>query len=72
MATADVLNSTLILLLDGGLDEKGKQIYKRKSFRNIKPSASQDALYAIAQALAPLQTLPLIDIERTDVSQLHE
>ncbi|MFD2616126.1 DUF1659 domain-containing protein [Terrilactibacillus laevilacticus] len=72
MASADTLSSALTLVLDGGLDEKGKQILKKKSFRNVKATASQDAVYAVAQALAPLQTLPLIDIERTDVVQIHE
>ncbi|TCP29769.1 uncharacterized protein DUF1659 [Scopulibacillus darangshiensis] len=64
MASGTVVNSALILTLDAGVNEDGKPVYKRKSFRNIKTLATYDQLFNVANALAPLQQYPLESVER--------
>ena len=49
-----------------GLDEKGKQIYKRKNYNNIKTSATADQLLQVAEAIGSLQTETLAFVERRD------
>ncbi|WP_188454880.1 DUF1659 domain-containing protein [Virgibacillus oceani] len=72
MAVAETIKSTLQLILDEGIDpESGKQIFKLKSFNNVKTEATADQLYAIAQAVAPLQERPLYSIEREDSSEIQ-
>jgi hypothetical protein len=71
MATANLVNSVLVLSFDAGMDESGKPIVKRKSFNNIKTQATADQLYAISQALIPLQQYPVITIERHDARELY-
>lgn len=73
MAQAELNTSSLQLVLDDGLDEEtGKQVYKRKSFNNVKPDATADQLFAIANALVELQERELYDIERKDNSIITE
>lgn len=73
MAVAELYSSSLQLVLDDGLhEETGKQVYKRKSFNNVKPDATADQLYAIANAFVGLQERELYDIERKDSSWITE
>ncbi|WP_027408349.1 DUF1659 domain-containing protein [Anoxybacteroides tepidamans] len=67
MAQAITQQSQLRLVLQAGVDETGKPIYKRKSFNNVKVTATSEQLFTVAQALASLQTHPLVQIERNDL-----
>ncbi|WP_099159553.1 DUF1659 domain-containing protein [Virgibacillus ndiopensis] len=72
MAVAEIFKSTLQLVFDDGIDPtSGKQIFKTKSFNNVKTEATADQLYAIAQAMAPLQERSLYNIEREDSSEIQ-
>ncbi|RYM06492.1 DUF1659 domain-containing protein [Sporolactobacillus sp. THM7-7] len=70
MATGTIKASTLVLTFDNGVDESGKPVFLTKSFRNIKPGASFDALLAVAEQLASLQKHPLVMVERDDTSTI--
>ncbi|WP_174614861.1 DUF1659 domain-containing protein [Virgibacillus ihumii] len=73
MAVAQMVDSRLSLILDDGLDpESGEQVFKSKSFNNVKTAATADQLFTIANALAPLQQRPLVNIERKDNSEITE
>ena len=72
MATEVLLDSQLRLVFDMGLDENGKQIYKRKNYNNIKLSATADQLLQAAQAISSLQTEALAFVERDDTNQIIE
>ncbi|GAA0604736.1 hypothetical protein GCM10009001_22450 [Virgibacillus siamensis] len=73
MAVAQMVASRLSLILDDGLDpESGKQLFKSKSFNNVKTEATADQLFAIADAVAPLQQRPLVNIERKDNSEITQ
>ena len=71
MATASLMNTQLRLVLETGVDENGKSIFRSKNFNNMKPSATPDALFAVALALAPLQQHSLFAVERNDSSDLQ-
>ncbi|MGP4106021.1 DUF1659 domain-containing protein [Virgibacillus sp. L01] len=72
MAVAQMMNSRMSLVLDDGIDEiSGKQLFKTKSFNNVKIAATADQLYSIANAVVVLQQRPLLSIERKDSSELR-
>ncbi|MDP4552616.1 DUF1659 domain-containing protein [Guptibacillus hwajinpoensis] len=71
MATTSLMSTQLRLVLETGVDENGKSIFRSKNFNNMKPSATPDALFAVALALAPLQQHSLFAVERNDSSDLQ-
>ncbi|MFC3041451.1 DUF1659 domain-containing protein [Virgibacillus xinjiangensis] len=73
MAQAIKIDSTLRLILREGTDlETGKDIYRTKSFTNVKIGTTPEQLYPIANALVGLQQLPLYLMEIRDTSLLSE
>jgi hypothetical protein len=70
MAVATLLDSQLSLVFNMGVDENGKDIYKRKNYNNVKTSATPDQLLQAAQAIASLQTETLTFVERNDTNQI--
>lgn len=58
--------------LQVGTDELGEPIYKSKTFSRIKPAASNDAIYAVMDALMDLQAHSVNGYERIDYGQLEE
>ncbi|WP_170007259.1 DUF1659 domain-containing protein [Bacillus fonticola] len=62
--------SRLTLIFEEGVDENGEPQYKTKSFTTIRPTATPEELYTVAQALAALSVYPLMDVERTDTSDI--
>ena len=70
MATANLVDSSLVLSFDAGVDGTGNPIVKRKSFHNLKAQSTNDQLYSIATAMIPLQQYPIIVIERDDTTEL--
>ncbi|ASN04210.1 DUF1659 domain-containing protein [Virgibacillus necropolis] len=73
MATANMTNSTLRLVFNEGVDAiSGKEVFKTKSFSNVKTVATADQLYAISILLEPLQQRSLFKIERNDSSELRQ
>ena len=66
MADVVIQNRQLRLVLDAGVDEKGNPKLKSKNFNNIKLTAAADALLDVAEAIAGLQTLTLVQIEQND------
>lgn len=73
MAESRIITSSLRLILHNGTNPKsGAAILKRKTFSNVKTDANADQLFAVANALAPLQELPLYGIERMDNSDISE
>lgn len=64
MATTTKSDSRLSITFDAGVDGEGNPVTSRKSFNNVKTDASNDLLYDIVQALAPLQQHDVATIER--------
>lgn len=61
---------TLKLVLETGVDESGKPVFRNKSFDSIKAGALDQDLYEIGQALAGLQKHSLNKIVRVDQGEL--
>lgn len=71
MAVSRLVNSQLRLKLENGVDpHTNRIIVKTKSFNNVKTDASAEALFVVADSLAELQQLPLIEVERIDNSKI--
>ncbi|MGP4075026.1 DUF1659 domain-containing protein [Halobacillus sp. K22] len=68
--TTEIVRSQLQLVFENGQDEKGKTVFRTKSFNNIKMTATKDQLYRVATAMAPLQQRLLYAVERNDNSIL--
>ena len=65
--------SGLKLRFDCGADEiTGKTIVRSKTYSNVKPTAANDDLYAVGDALASLAKDDVIEIARIDNSTLSE
>ncbi|MFD2131560.1 DUF1659 domain-containing protein [Pseudogracilibacillus auburnensis] len=72
MATSTLMKSQVRLVLENGKHStSGNPIFKTKSFNNVKTDASPTQLFAVATALANLQTLPLHSVERFDHSEIE-
>lgn len=66
-----VSDMNLRLVLNGGKDEKGKDIMKNKQFKNVKPDADVNKVHEVGVALASLQNFTLHAVQlisTTDVS----
>ncbi|WP_046174220.1 DUF1659 domain-containing protein [Domibacillus indicus] len=72
MAQATLMKSSLRLVFDNGVDENGKQVFKTKSYSNVKPSATPDQFSAAAAAISTLSSMPLASVERNDTSTIHD
>ncbi|MCU9611954.1 DUF1659 domain-containing protein [Caldibacillus lycopersici] len=72
MALANLVDSTVRLVYDAGLDENGDVVLKAKSYNNINLNATADQIFAAAQAIASLTSLPLLAIERSDKTEIYE
>ncbi|WEG11942.1 DUF1659 domain-containing protein [Pullulanibacillus sp. KACC 23026] len=64
MATSNLVDSTLTVSFDGGIDTDGKSVVMTKRFTGIKIGAQDDQLFAIIEALAPLQSYPVLTVKR--------
>jgi hypothetical protein len=70
MATSNLVDASMVLTFDAGVDLNGKPVVKRKSFNSLKAQVTNDQLYAVATAIIPLQAYPIIVIERDDTTEL--
>ncbi|RDY27420.1 DUF1659 domain-containing protein [Romboutsia weinsteinii] len=64
--------SSLKLKFNHGADTNGKAVIKTKSFANVKPTATNDDLYAVATSLSSLQEHDLYEVSKVDNTTLAE
>lgn len=64
MAKSTNIKSTLIIKYHAGQDEKGKELYKNQRLSNIKPTATDDEVFAVAGALASLLDDSAVEVFR--------
>ena len=63
--------SSLRVKLDAGLnDSTGNTIVKSKTYSNIKPEATSQAIYDVATALEGLQEFPVLEVVKIDNTTL--
>lgn len=69
---ATPISARLQLRLNTGLDEDFNPIYRTRTFSNIKTSAGNEDLFALAQEIGGLQIHPLEAVRRVDEYELEE
>ena len=67
-----VKNSVLTAVYQIGLNEEGAPKLRKKSFSNIRATASDQDVYDVAQQLFSLQDYPLVSIRRDNCFELTE
>jgi hypothetical protein len=65
-----LIDSALTLKYKEGVDSNGKDIIKTKKFSNIKVTATDENVYAIAAAFSPLMKYPVVQSLRTNDNAL--
>ncbi|MGR6837526.1 DUF1659 domain-containing protein [Syntrophomonas erecta] len=70
--TAMPVATGLILVLDNGIGASGQQLTRDRIYNEIKPSAVNDDIYAVAQALGNLQEKTVLAIQRRDIVEIQE
>ncbi|WP_078555090.1 DUF1659 domain-containing protein [Bacillus alkalicellulosilyticus] len=68
---SDIIQSRFTLTLETGINDKGDPIFKAKSFANVKENATDAAVKATAEALAPLQIHPVFNVTRSNLISLN-
>ncbi|MGV3465470.1 MAG: DUF1659 domain-containing protein [Heyndrickxia sp.] len=71
MAETLLKESKLKLVFDNGVDGEGKQLFKNKTFSNIRLDSTADELQSAAQAIASLSQKALYGVERNDNSDVQ-
>ncbi|MDK2821761.1 MAG: hypothetical protein PWP31_1726 [Clostridia bacterium] len=64
------LSSSLRLEVQTGTDTDGKPIYRVRSFNHVKPSATDQDVFDVAQSLSSLQVHPLNAVSRVNENDL--
>ena len=63
--------SSLRVKLDAGRDDStGNTIVKSKTYSNIKPEATSQAIYDVATSLEGLQEFPVLEVVKIDNTTL--
>ena len=71
MAISKVIDSVRMTIeVQTGTTTEGKPILKTISYGNIKPTAGDAQVYAVAASLGAMQKYPVTSIRLTDAAQL--
>jgi hypothetical protein len=65
-----LIDSALTLKYKEGIDSNGDDIIKSKKFSNVKVTATDENVYAVAAAFSPLMKYPVIKSVRTNDNAL--
>ena len=63
--------SELIVNVVDGINAQGTPVLRARRYRNVKPNATADDVYAVGQILASLQAKTLAGIQRRDVADME-
>ncbi|OPL11777.1 MAG: hypothetical protein AVO34_07890 [Firmicutes bacterium ML8_F2] len=66
------VTARLQLRLNTGLDENFNPVFRTRSYSNVKSSADNENLYALAQELGGLQVHTVDAVRRVDEYELEE
>ena len=71
MAVTKTVQSTkLILSVESGVAADGSAVYAQRSIRNVNPVLADEDAYDVTAAIGTLQSAPVGDISRQDLSIL--
>jgi hypothetical protein len=69
--TATSVTSDLVLVMDNGLSSAGQPLTQSRIYKNVKISATDADVYAVAQTLIGLQSKTNSAIQRRNVDELE-
>ncbi|MGI6434592.1 MAG: DUF1659 domain-containing protein [Syntrophomonadaceae bacterium] len=64
--------SDLVLIMDDGLDENGKPLTKKRQYGDLKTSATDEDVFAIAEGILSLQDGTCLAVQRVNTVELTE
>ncbi|QZY55852.1 DUF1659 domain-containing protein [Crassaminicella profunda] len=64
--------SKVKITFSNGVDEKGKEKRRSKSYSNIKPAANDQDIYDVATTLIGLQNSKALEVQRLDEKEIVE
>jgi ribosome maturation protein Sdo1 len=64
--------SRMQIRVQTGTDSEGKPVFKSRNYNNLKPSSTDEDFYAVALAIAGLQTHLVDRIRRINEGDLNE
>lgn len=64
MINSTNIKSTLVIKYLGGQDDSGKDIFRTQRLVNVKPSAADEDVFAVATALGTLLENPNVEVLR--------
>lgn len=71
MAVASIpVSSSLVVVLDYGINSAGKAQTKERVFKSLNPSSNNDSAYAAGQIILGLQDKTGLAVQRRDVVEL--
>lgn len=70
MANVEKVASNLQLTYSMGIGNDGKEVFKRKTFKNFRPESLDADILAVASGLASVQEPELREVKRIDESLL--
>jgi hypothetical protein len=70
MVVSKTDTSHLIIRTQTGTTPTGKPILKNRAYTNVKVTASDEDVYAIGEAMANLQSDPVVAVERLNSNTL--
>lgn len=62
--------TTLSIQVQKGISDSGNPVYAYRNYANVKPDATVQDIFDVANALANLQVYALANIQRVDYSKL--
>ena len=65
--TTTPLGSELVLVMDNGIGASGQQLTKNRTYRDVKPDATNENLYLVAGQLIGLQQRINVAVQRRDL-----
>lgn len=72
MANVEKVASNLQLTYSMGLGNDGKEVFKRKTFKNFRPEVLDADILEVANGLAAVQEPELSEVRRVDESVLSD
>jgi hypothetical protein len=70
--TATSITSDLVLVMDNGLGASGQALTQNRTYKNVKTSATDADVYAVAETLIGLQSKTNIAIQRKNTDELED
>jgi hypothetical protein len=70
--TTSPVSSDLVLLMDNGIGASGQPLSRARRYSNIKTTATNEDLYAVADSLTGLQSQTRLAVRRQDTIEIEQ